>query len=90
MFLTGNSPDEESKTAKQRLVDGEVCFIFVVDIYNGGVDIPEVNTVLFLRPTESLTRAPQRRIPPTGQRYIHHAERRSKVLLLLVDLRQAA
>ncbi|MCF0145325.1 MAG: DUF3427 domain-containing protein, partial [Eubacterium sp.] len=55
MFLTGASPDEERKTAKQRLVTGEVRFIFVVDIYNEGVDIPEVNTVLFLRPTESLT-----------------------------------
>ena len=55
MFLTGHSPDEERKAAKQRLVDGEVRFIFVVDIYNEGVDIPEVNTVLFLRPTESLT-----------------------------------
>lgn len=55
MFLTGKSQDEERKTAKQRLVAGEVRFIFVVDIYNEGVDIPEVNTVLFLRPTESLT-----------------------------------
>ena len=55
MYLTGSSPDEERKTAKQRLVTGEVRFIFVVDIYNEGVDIPEVNTVLFLRPTESLT-----------------------------------
>ena len=55
MFLTGQSPDEERKTAKQRLVAGVVRFIFVVDIYNEGVDIPEVNTVLFLRPTESLT-----------------------------------
>lgn len=55
MFLTGNSPDEERRTAKERLVAGEVRFIFVVDIYNEGVDIPEVNTVLFLRPTESLT-----------------------------------
>ena len=55
MFLTGDSPDEERRTAKQRLVAGEVRFIFVVDIYNEGVDIPEVNTVLFLRPTESLT-----------------------------------
>ncbi len=55
MFLTGHSPDEERKAAKQRLVDGEVRFIFVVDIYNEGVDIPEANTVLFLRPTESLT-----------------------------------
>lgn len=55
MFLTGDSPDEERRTAKQRLVAGDVRFIFVVDIYNEGVDIPEVNTVLFLRPTESLT-----------------------------------
>ena len=55
MFLTGQSPDEERQATKQRLVNGEVRFIFVVDIYNEGVDIPEVNTVLFLRPTESLT-----------------------------------
>lgn len=55
MYLTGHSPDEERKEAKNRLVKGEMRFIFVVDIYNEGVDIPEVNTVLFLRPTESLT-----------------------------------
>ena len=55
MFLTGNSPDEERRNAKQNLVSGKVRFIFVVDIYNEGVDIPEINTVLFLRPTESLT-----------------------------------
>ena len=55
MALTGDSSDEERSTAKQRLVSGEIRFIFVVDIYNEGVDIPEVNTVLFLRPTESLT-----------------------------------
>ncbi|MEG0756665.1 MAG: helicase-related protein, partial [Oscillospiraceae bacterium] len=55
MYLIGTSPDEERSTAKQRLVDGDVRFIFVVDIYNEGVDIPEINTVLFLRPTESLT-----------------------------------
>ena len=55
MYLIGTSPDEERQTAKQRLVSGNVRFIFVVDIYNEGVDIPEVNTVLFLRPTESLT-----------------------------------
>ena len=55
MFLTGQSPDEERRSAKENLVSGAVRFIFVVDIYNEGVDIPEVNTVLFLRPTESLT-----------------------------------
>jgi hypothetical protein len=55
MYLTGQSPEEERKAAKNQLVGGKVRFIFVVDIYNEGVDIPEVNTVLFLRPTESLT-----------------------------------
>ncbi len=34
---------------------GAIKIIFVVDLYNEGVDIPSVNTVLFLRPTESLT-----------------------------------
>ena len=37
------------------MVAREIHFIFVVDLYNEGVDIPEVNTILFLRPTESLT-----------------------------------
>ena len=55
IFLTGKSSDEERNSAKGRLVRGDIRFIFVVDIYNEGVDIPEVNTVLFLRPTESLT-----------------------------------
>ena len=55
MCLTGDSPDEERRTAKNKLVQGEIKIIFVVDLYNEGVDIPEVNTVLFLRPTESLT-----------------------------------
>ena len=55
LCLVGQSSDEERYTAKKRLVDGELRFLFVVDIYNEGVDIPEVNTVLFLRPTESLT-----------------------------------
>lgn len=32
-----------------------INYLFVVDIFNEGVDIPEVDTVLFLRPTESLT-----------------------------------
>lgn len=53
--LVAQSDDETRKSAKQRLLAGELRFIFVVDLYNEGVDIPEVNTVLFLRPTESLT-----------------------------------
>ncbi|MET3574266.1 DUF3427 domain-containing protein [Bhargavaea ullalensis] len=53
--LHGKSGDEERTEAKQRLESGEVKFIFVVDLYNEGIDIPAVNTILFLRPTESLT-----------------------------------
>lgn len=53
--LTANSTHEMRRTAKSRLARGELRFIFTVDLYNEGVDIPEVNTVMFLRPTESLT-----------------------------------
>lgn len=55
MFLTADTSDTERNSAKRRLVEGKIRIIFVVDIYNEGVDIPEVNTILFLRPTESLT-----------------------------------
>lgn len=55
MYLIGNSSDEERRTARQHLVVDGVRFIFVADIYNEGVDILEVNTALFLRPTESFT-----------------------------------
>ncbi|MFD3156788.1 DUF3427 domain-containing protein [Haloimpatiens sp. FM7330] len=53
--LNSESSIQERNKAKHKLVKGEIKFIFVVDLYNEGVDIPEVNTVLFLRPTESLT-----------------------------------
>ncbi|MEO1814533.1 MAG: DUF3427 domain-containing protein [Acetobacterium sp.] len=55
IYLISSSTDEERYTAKTRLLTGEIRFIFVVDLYNEGVDIPEINTVLFLRPTQSLT-----------------------------------
>lgn len=55
LALSAESPREERMSARQRLVRREINFIFVVDLYNEGVDIPEVDTVLFLRPTESLT-----------------------------------
>lgn len=51
---SGSSP-EERNNAKDNLVNGNLKFIFVVDLFNEGIDIPEINTVMFLRPTESLT-----------------------------------
>ncbi|WP_197455706.1 DUF3427 domain-containing protein [Stieleria neptunia] len=53
--LSAGSTSEERSSAQQQLRERSVNFIFVVDLYNEGVDIPEVDTVLFLRPTESLT-----------------------------------
>ncbi|REK56547.1 MAG: DNA helicase [Thermobacillus sp.] len=41
--------------AIQRLTAGELDIIFTVDLFNEGVDIPAVDTLLFVRPTESLT-----------------------------------
>ena len=55
LALSTKSNDSIRDDAKRQLVKGEIKFIFVVDLYNEGVDIPEVNTVLFLRPTESAT-----------------------------------
>ena len=46
---------ETRKAAKKKLQKGEINCIFTVDLFNEGVDIPDVDTVLFLRPTESLT-----------------------------------
>lgn len=53
--VLGETHKVERDDAKRKLTSGEVRFIFTVDLYNEGVDIPEINTVLFLRPTESLT-----------------------------------
>ncbi len=44
---------EERSVAIQKLTDGEIRVIFSVDMFNEGVDIPSVDMVMFLRPTES-------------------------------------
>jgi superfamily II DNA or RNA helicase/HKD family nuclease len=53
--LTAESDATARNTVQQRLRERQINVICVVDLYNEGVDIPEVDTVLFLRPTESLT-----------------------------------
>lgn len=37
----------------ERLQAGELDVVFAVDMFNEGVDVPEIDTVLMLRPTES-------------------------------------
>ncbi len=41
--------------AIKALDKGQLDIIFTVDLFNEGVDIPSVDTILFVRPTESLT-----------------------------------
>lgn len=53
--LSSRSADDIRDDAKANLMEGKINFIFVVDLYNEGVDIPAVDTILFLRPTESAT-----------------------------------
>ena len=53
--LTGETKNEIRKSVSEKLKKGEIKFIFTVDLFNEGVDIPEINTILFLRPTQSLT-----------------------------------
>jgi superfamily II DNA or RNA helicase/HKD family nuclease len=53
--VTGETPGTEREAAIQRLEAGKLQALFTVDLFNEGVDIPRVDTVLFLRPTESAT-----------------------------------
>ena len=53
-YLTSKNTNEREQIRKQ-FRNKEFNYLFVVDIFNEGVDIPEIDTVLFLRPTESLT-----------------------------------
>lgn len=55
MSLSGGTPAEERKAARAQLDSRELEIIFTVDLFNEGVDIPKVDTLLFIRPTESLT-----------------------------------
>jgi len=53
--LTADSTTEERRRVQGELIQRRIKIIFTVDLYNEGVDIPEVDTLLLLRPTESLT-----------------------------------
>ncbi len=53
-YLTSDNSAHRD-VVREKLRKKEINYLFVRDIYNEGVDIPEIDTVLFLRPTESLT-----------------------------------
>lgn len=51
--LTGEHGDNTRENAIEKLENGEIEYIITVDIFNEGIDIPCVNQVILLRPTES-------------------------------------
>ena len=53
--LLGSTAREVRAERLQAFRNGKLKFLFTVDVLSEGVDIPEINLVLFLRPTESLT-----------------------------------
>ncbi|MEU2231159.1 DUF3427 domain-containing protein [Streptomyces vietnamensis] len=53
--LSGETPREQRKAALDALRAGELQVIFSVDLFNEGLDIPDVDTLLLLRPTSSAT-----------------------------------
>ncbi|MGO1383265.1 MAG: DUF3427 domain-containing protein [Arachnia sp.] len=53
--LSGTSSRIERDKVLAQLRRGEVTCIFTVDLFNEGIDLPDVDTLLMLRPTESAT-----------------------------------
>lgn len=55
--LTGDSSEEERAKSIEKLesdnLSEKLDYIFTVDIFNEGIDIPKINQIIMLRPTES-------------------------------------
>ncbi len=51
--VTGDTPPDERTSALRSLANGDLCALATVDLFNEGVDLPTVDTLLMLRPTQS-------------------------------------
>lgn len=51
--VSADAPEGERKNALRDLAAGRITVVFSVDLFNEGVDVPEVDVLLMLRPTES-------------------------------------
>jgi superfamily II DNA or RNA helicase/HKD family nuclease len=55
LAVSGQTSDYERADALRQLRDREVNCLFAVDLFNEGLDVPEIDTILLLRPTQSAT-----------------------------------
>ena len=53
--LVGETDQQTRSSLVENFRAGGLRFLFTRDVLNEGLDVPEINTVMFLRPTESLT-----------------------------------
>ncbi len=53
--IWSDTPDEERRAALADLAARRINLVFSVDLFNEGIDVPVVDTVLLLRPTDSPT-----------------------------------
>lgn len=51
--LTGDNLLEEREEKIQQLENGDLHYIFTVDVFNEGIDIPKINQIIMLRQTKS-------------------------------------
>src|SRR3954452_15628581 len=55
LAVSGDTPPADRQRALEDLKSRRVNVLFAADLFNEGLDLPAVDTVLFLRPTESAT-----------------------------------
>jgi hypothetical protein len=55
LSLHSKTSEMSREEAIRQIQDGGLEVIFTVDLFNEGVDIPSIDTLLFVRPTESMT-----------------------------------
>jgi len=53
LCVIGSTDSDIRRQAPERLARGELCALVTCDLYNEGVDLPSVDTLLLLRPTQS-------------------------------------
>ncbi len=55
LAVSGATPPADRTQAFERLRSGDVQCLFAADLFNEGLDLPQVDTLLLLRPTSSAT-----------------------------------